>query len=76
MSMNDEIREIFSMILNHPDEINQLNFYVRLNNGTIFRYHVDRKKEAALIVKEEERKHRIEEKMKKIESKRKKLSDQ
>lgn len=45
MAIKDEISELFNLILNHAEDIEFLNFSIRMKNGTIIQYKMDKKKE-------------------------------
>jgi hypothetical protein len=62
MALKEEINELFNLINNHTDEIEFLNFFIRMKNGTIFKYKMDKKKEFKIKFKEQ---------MKKIEQNKK-----
>ncbi|HOJ64569.1 MAG TPA: hypothetical protein PLE45_09125 [Spirochaetota bacterium] len=69
MTIQDEVKDLFNMILQHPDEIYKLNLFIKLKNGTLFSYKIDKKLEDNLLLKERIRKQKIEEKHKKLEEK-------
>ena len=53
MSLNEEVNELFNLIKNHTEEIEHLSFFIRMKNGTVFKYKMDKKKEFKLKLKEE-----------------------
>jgi hypothetical protein len=53
MALKEEINELFNLINNHTDEVEYLNFFIRMKNGTIFKYKMDKKKEFRIKLKEE-----------------------
>jgi hypothetical protein len=55
MPLKEEINELFNMINNHSDDIEFLNFVIRMKNGTIFKYKMDKKKEFRIRLKENRR---------------------
>lgn len=67
MAINDELREMMNMILEHPDEIERLNFFLKLKNGTTINYKVDRRREEKLLEKEQQRQKKLAEKQKRLE---------
>ena len=69
MNIQEEVKDLFNMILQHPDEIYKLNLFIKLKNGTLFSYKIDKKLEDNLLLKERIRKQKIEEKHKKLEEK-------
>ena len=58
MAVKEEINELFNMINNHADDIEFLNFFIRMKNGTIFKYKMDKKKEFKLKLKEAMKKNK------------------
>lgn len=66
MAINDDLKEMMKMILEHPDEIERLNFFLKLKNGTTINYKVDRKREEKLVEKERIRQQKIADKQKKL----------
>jgi hypothetical protein len=52
MGIKEEIDEVFKLVRFHTDDIEQLNIFIRMKNGTIFRYKIDKKKEFRLKLKE------------------------
>ncbi len=48
MAISKEINDIFSMMTAHPEEIANINLFIKLKNGTIFRYKVDCHKQAKI----------------------------
>ena len=52
MSLKEEVKELFNLINNHTDEIEHLSFFIRMKNGTIFKYKMDKKKEFKIKLKE------------------------
>lgn len=75
MSIQEEVKDLFNMIMNHPDEIYKLNLWIKLKNGTFFNYKIDKKKEEKANLETMKRKQRLEEKYKKIQDKKKKLDE-
>lgn len=69
MTIQEEVKDLFNMILQHPDEIYKLNLFIKLKNGTLFSYKIDKKLEDNLLLKERIRKQKLEEKHKKLEEK-------
>ena len=52
MSLKEEVNELFDLINNHTDEIEHLSFFIRMKNGTIFKYKMDKRKEFKIKLKE------------------------
>ncbi|MBP7552456.1 MAG: hypothetical protein KA885_03445 [Spirochaetes bacterium] len=75
MSIQEEVKDLLGMILNHPDEIYRLKLSVKLKNGTYFNYRIDKKKEERAQLDSTRRKHALEEKYKKLEEKKKKREE-
>ena len=44
MNIFDEVKQIFSMILDHHEDLERLDFSARMKNGAVIRYNFDRKK--------------------------------
>lgn len=70
MSIRAEMNEFFKLIMEHPDEIEKTNLYIKLKNGTVFRYKLDKRKEDKLKMKAEAKRIKEEEKQKKLEIKK------
>jgi hypothetical protein len=51
--LKEELNELFTMINNRTEEIEFVNFSIRMKNGTIFKYKMDKKKEFRIKLKEE-----------------------
>lgn len=75
MAINDDLKEMMKMILEHPDEIERLNFFLKLKNGTTINYKVDRKREEKLVEKERIRREKLDDKQKKL-AEQKRLKDE
>ena len=73
MGIQNEVKDFFDMISQHPDQIDKLNLFVRLKNGTIFNYKMDRRKEDKILLAEQIRKQKFEEKQRKLEEKKQKI---
>ncbi len=52
MGIKEEIDEVFKLVRFHTDDIEQLNIFIRMKNGTVFRYKIDKKQECRLKFKE------------------------
>ncbi len=66
MVLKDEIKELFNLINSHTEEIEFLNFFIRMQNGTIFKYKMDKKKEFRIKLRDEVRKLDKKKKLEKI----------
>jgi len=53
MALKEEVNELFNLINNHTDEIEHLNFFIRMKNGTVIKYNMDKRKEFKIKLKEE-----------------------
>lgn len=73
MNIQDEIKQLFNLILNHPEDIEKLKLFIKMRNDTAFKYDMDRKKEDRVNIKEKIRKQKYEEELHKIEEKRRKF---
>jgi hypothetical protein len=67
MGLKEELHELFTMINNRTDDIEFVNFIIRMKNGTVFKYKMDKKKEFRIKLKEELQKS---EERKKIEKRK------
>ncbi len=67
----DEIKSLFEMLLNHPDELDKVNCYIRLRNGNSFHYKMDKKRQERWELREQIRRHKLNLKRKKIEPEKK-----
>ncbi len=56
MGLKEELNELFGMINNRTEDIEFVNFSIRMKNGTVFKYKMDKKKEFRIKMKEEEQK--------------------
>ena len=70
MTLQEELNDIFNMIQNHSDEIENINFYVRMKNGTVFKYKMDKQKEFRLKLKDKEEARKRREKEEERERKK------
>jgi hypothetical protein len=62
MAIKEEIDEVFNLVKFHTDDIEQLNIFIRMKNGTVFKYKIDKKKEFRIRLKEEMEKSKREKK--------------
>ncbi|MFP4363488.1 MAG: hypothetical protein ACLFR1_06420, partial [Spirochaetia bacterium] len=44
MDLIGEVKELFNLVLEHQESLDELKFFAKLRNGAILRYEVDRKK--------------------------------
>lgn len=58
MSLHEEINELLNLVNNHTEEIAHLNLYIKMKNGTVFKYKMDKRKEFKLRLKEEMKKRK------------------
>ncbi|HBD93882.1 MAG: hypothetical protein A2015_11700 [Spirochaetes bacterium GWF1_31_7] len=49
MSMDDELRQILSLVLTHNEDLEKLHLYIKLKNGNVFKYKVDKVKEMKIL---------------------------
>lgn len=49
MSMDDELSQILSLVLNHNENIDKLNLFIKLKNGNVFKYKLDRVKQMKIL---------------------------
>ncbi|HPO49541.1 MAG TPA: hypothetical protein PLO89_04370 [Spirochaetota bacterium] len=73
MNIQDEVKQLFNLILNHPEDIEKLKLFIKMRNDTVFKYDMDRKKEDKVNIKEKIRKQKYEEELHKIDEKRRKF---
>lgn len=53
MSLHEEINELLNLVNNHTEEIAHLKFFIKMKNGTVFKYKMDKRKEFKHQLKEE-----------------------
>lgn len=77
--MDEELKQILNMVMNHNEEIEKLNLYIKMRNGNYFKYRIDRIKEMKIFRHNERKtakqKKYEEQQIQKKELKRKKLEE-
>lgn len=63
MAIENELRELINIIMEYPDEIEKLNLFVKLKNGTIFKYKVDRIKELQINLRAQKENKKLKKKI-------------
>lgn len=74
-TMDDELRQVLSLVLTHNEDLEKLNLYIKLRNGNVFKYKIDKVKEMKLkqneIRKQEKIKMKEEKKIQKENARKK-----
>ncbi len=49
MSMDNELKQMLNLVLEHNEQIEKLDLYIRMKNGTKLKYKIDRLKESKIL---------------------------
>ena len=79
MSMDNELKQMLNLVLEHNEQIEKLNLYIRMKNGTKLKYKIDKVKESkirqALEKQIEKQKERLAHKQEKRRIKEEKMQE-
>lgn len=49
MSVDDELKQILNLVLTRNEDVEKLNLFIKLKNGNVFNYKIDRVKELKVL---------------------------
>ncbi|MGE5330006.1 MAG: hypothetical protein ACM3KR_10945 [Deltaproteobacteria bacterium] len=60
MGVQEELKQFMDLIIEHSEEINKLNLFIKMQNGNKIKYTINRKREMKLAKKEQKRQQKLE----------------